>query len=745
MKPTLLLFLAIALFGALIWTGQSPSKAQVTDLKPPTSQRDMNFATLIDTARHAGTVHVIVGLRAPFVPEGDLDPSFHGQQRRGIKQTQSDLLSRLPNSVRNVKHFDYIPYMAMEVNEAALTSMRSDASVLGIEEDVIGQPGLAESTALVNTQAAWAAGYTGAGQTVAIVDSGVDKNHTFLSGRVVSEGCYSSNNASSTSVCPGAVTESTAANSGLNCATGISGCDHGTHVAGIAAGRGASFSGVAKDANIVAVQVFSSFGVSNCGSTPAPCALYWTSDLIKGIERVRTLKASIPSLAAVNLSLQTGQQFTGNCDAAHAATKAAIDNLRTLGVATVICSGNFAFTNALTAPACISSSISVGSIDDGSNGTTADVVSSFSDSSPLLHLLAPGRWVNSSIPGNAFANFQGTSMATPHVTGAFAVLRQRAPGASVGRILKALTITGQPITDSRNGIVKPRINVAAAVNAVTRTTPADFDDDGKTDVGIFRPSNGEWWIYRSLTGTVFAGQFGASTDKIVPADYTGDGRADIAIFRPSNGDWFVLRSEDLSYYGFPFGTNGDIPISADFDGDGKSDPGVFRPSDGTWYIVKSTGGTISYQFGTNGDKPVPADYDGDGLADVAIYRPSVGQWWLSRTTAGVIAYSFGLPSDKPTQGDYTGDGKADVAFWRGPEWFILRSEDTTYFSAVFGALGDLAAPGDYDGDGKNDPAVFRPSTGTWFVNRSSGGTSAQGFGANGDQPIPGAYVPFPLP
>jgi hypothetical protein len=190
--------------------------------------------------------------------------------------------------------------------------------------------------------------------------------------------------------------------------------------------------------------------------------------------------------------------------------------------------------------------------------------------------------------------------------------------------------------------------------------PFDFDGDGKTDVAIFRPSVAEWWINRSSTGVTIAGQFGATTDKIVPGDFTGDGKTDIAIWRPSTGEWFVLRSEDGSYFSFPFGTNGDVPVVGDFDADGKADAAVFRPSTTTWYIQRSSdGGATIVQFGAAGDVPVVADYDGDGKADIAIYRPSGGEWWISRSTGGVHAFSFGNANDKPVQGDFTGDGKAD--------------------------------------------------------------------------------------
>ena len=88
--------------------------------------------------------------------------------------------------------------------------------------------------------------------------------------------------------------------------------------------------------------------------------------------------------------------------------------------------------------------------------------------------------------------------------------------------------------------------VRFAGDIAPRKAPFDFDADGKTDVSIFRPGAGEWWISKSSGGN-FATQFGAGTDKLAPADFTGDGKTDIAFFRPSTGQWFVLRSEDSSF------------------------------------------------------------------------------------------------------------------------------------------------------------------------------------------------------
>ncbi|HEX8248894.1 MAG TPA: M36 family metallopeptidase [Pyrinomonadaceae bacterium] len=274
-------------------------------------------------------------------------------------------------------------------------------------------------------------------------------------------------------------------------------------------------------------------------------------------------------------------------------------------------------------------------------------------------------------------------------------------------------------------------------------TRADFDGDGKTDLSVFRPSEGNWYMQRSTAG-FSAVQFGASGDTIVPADYDGDGKQDIAVFR--NGTWFRLNSSNGAFSAPSFGQSGDIPQAADFDGDGKADLTVWRPTTGDWYRINSSNGAFDKQhFGTNGDKPVVGDYDGDNKADVAVFRPSNATWYrLNSNGGGLVVAQFGLSTDLVVPADYNGDNRDDLAVFRPSNgtWYIARATgipSQNFDTIQFGANGDVPVPGDYDGDGKYDTAVYR--NGTWYMNRSTSGFAAANFGLASDRAVPKSYIP----
>jgi hypothetical protein len=280
-----------------------------------------------------------------------------------------------------------------------------------------------------------------------------------------------------------------------------------------------------------------------------------------------------------------------------------------------------------------------------------------------------------------------------------------------------------------------------AGTAIAKNKTADFDGDGKTDVSVWRPDTGVWYIANSSNASYTIQGFGLSTDILAPGDFDGDGKTDLAVFRPSDGVWHVYSRS--IYRSFQWGANGDIPVPADYNGDGYTDLAVFRPSNGTWYIWNSSGGPNPFrieQFGIGGDKPVVGDYDGDGKADLAVWRPTDGNWYLLRSAQGFTSINFGFSTDNAAQGDYDGDGKTDLGIFRDGTWYLSQSLSGDS-SMQFGLAGDLPVTGDFDGDGKADIAVFRPSNGVWYLQQSTNGFSAVQFGVSGDKPIPNAYLP----
>jgi uncharacterized delta-60 repeat protein len=271
----------------------------------------------------------------------------------------------------------------------------------------------------------------------------------------------------------------------------------------------------------------------------------------------------------------------------------------------------------------------------------------------------------------------------------------------------------------------------------------DFDSDAKSDVSVFRPLNGAWFLLRSTAG--FSGMtFGLSTDKIAPVDFDGDGKTDVAVYRPGTSTWYWLNSSTETLSAVQFGAAEDLPTAADYDGDGRADVSVFRPSNGVWYRLNSSNGSFTaVQFGASEDKPTIGDYDGDGHADVAVFRPSAGAWYrLNSSNAAFVGVSFGLSSDVITPADFDGDGKTDVAVYRPSSgtWFSISSSNGALVATPFGTSEDIPTAADFDGDGRADVALFRPSNGVWYrLNSGNGSFFAVQFGANGDRPTPAAF------
>src|SRR5882724_8909961 len=440
--------------------------AQVLAAPPDQKPRAVPSA-LHDRALAEGEVRVLVELALPSgrVAESALAIQARAAYRKEITDTGSRVLSRLAqHRYRVLRRYLTSPLIALSVGPSALKELEaSNLPIKRVMADRIHKPVLWDSVPLIGADQAWALGFDGSGRTVAVIDSGVDSAHPFLAGKVVEEACYSTTSGfQSTTLCPDGTDEQIGKGAGVYCPLELEGCWHGTHVAGIVAGDGTPFDlpiwGVGRGASIMSIQVFSRINsFLDCGGAP-PCLGAFTSDILAALERVYDLR-TVHDFASVNMSLGGGL-FNAACD--DEPYKPFIDQLRDAGIATVIASGNDGATNQISAPACVSSAVSVGAT------TKDDRVADYSNVAPFMSLFAPGDEIVSSYPGENFAVASGTSMAAPHVAGAWAILKQAAPTASVDEILQALTSTGLPITDPRagTGTTRPRIQVDLALSAL---------------------------------------------------------------------------------------------------------------------------------------------------------------------------------------------------------------------------------------------------------------------------------------
>ncbi|MBI2759908.1 MAG: S8 family serine peptidase [Chloroflexi bacterium] len=306
-----------------------------------------------------------------------------------------------------------------------------------------------ESLPLVRAPRANAAGFTGAGTSVAVLDTGVDwRRGAFGPCTAV---------AMPAKVCRVIVSADVLTNDGQLDDPNIL---HGTNVAGIVAS-------VAPGTKIIALDVFDRGAQTS--DTAVLAALDWV------MKNKQTY-----NIVAVNMSLRAARSY--NTTACGASTYGSVFlSLRQAGILPVVSAGNSGiaggrFTNGIFSPACVTGAVSVGAVYDaniggrswgrGADGCTdnkskADQITCFSQSGPNLSLLAPGAIIRA-----AEVDQGGTSQAAPHVAGAVAALSSACRRATPAQIEQALVTTGPTIKDARNGIARHRLDVLAAGQAL---------------------------------------------------------------------------------------------------------------------------------------------------------------------------------------------------------------------------------------------------------------------------------------
>jgi subtilisin family serine protease len=398
-----------------------------------------------------------------------------------VAAVQRRVLARAGHGLSLGRRYRSIPAFSGRVDRAALRRLASSPDVAAVSLDRRVHADVAPaSLALIKADQAQAAGFTGAGVTVAILDSGVDTDHPELADSIVGQACFVSVVENGGAGCPGG----TSTAFGPGAAEDDEG--HGTAVSGVITGNGvdAHAPGVAPDAKIVAVKVLPQNGSG------------YSSDILAGLDWVMS---DNPSVKLVNLSLGSDTLYDSTCDTADASTRAdasAIDALRQRGVLTFAASGNDSSSTSMEEPACVSAAVGVGAVYASSYGsvswkagcsdasTAADQVVCFSDASPRLDLLAPGAVIDD-VParGGGYDEFDGTSAATPYAVGVAAMLLQKRPDLTPDLTVKALK-AGLKVTDPRNGLQVPRVDALAALKYVdgpsSQPGPTYLPDDDVT-------------------------------------------------------------------------------------------------------------------------------------------------------------------------------------------------------------------------------------------------------------------------
>jgi subtilisin family serine protease len=483
------LCVAVVVAGAPALAATTPATARAAAARPAGGGTD--WSSLEARARHGGRVPVVVSLRAPG--PGVRTVAARGRHFRGQRdQLLARFGGRRPHAFKGL---DGAPFVALHASVADLRVLRAAGEVRTVSVDQVtslagtssfGSAGGQQLPSMwdysrIGADWANANGWTGQGQTIAVIDTGVDRYNSYLQGKVVNEACFATNT-DGTGACPnGLYYQYSAAAAGV---TGSAApcsystvCAHGTHVAHTAAGR----FGVARGATVVAIRAShaewdatSRVWVPKFNNSDLAYALWYVHDVLP--------QAGIVA-AAVNMSIGGGAGYAGYCDnPAGSLITYEINVLKSdYQIPTVISSGNDNYSNGITWPACNSNAVSVGNttLTAASGGVDADYgyVTGGSNTAATLDLLAPGTDICSAVPasldydGSADGwqcGWNGTSMAAPHVAGALAILTQKRPTATVDQMVAALQRSGSTggvaITDSRNtSVTRTRINAANAV------------------------------------------------------------------------------------------------------------------------------------------------------------------------------------------------------------------------------------------------------------------------------------------
>ena len=334
------------------------------------------------------------------------------------------------------RRFATVPALTLTVRDAAaLAGLADDDAVVRIDLDPGGTGALATSVPQTGADVRHERGNTGAGQAVAVLDTGVDTDHPALAGRILHEACFSNNGN-----CHGG------GNREVGTGTAEDDVGHGTHVAGIVASDGeVGAPGMAPSASVVAIRV-----MYDCGDSAGCFDAF--SEIVAGLDHLVTQHDSLGT-KVVNMSLGTNTRFEGVCDDVTSWTQAGasvVNSLRELGVILVASSGNNSSNSDMSAPACLGGVLAVAAVDQGVS------ITNFSNTNAETDIAAPGAGIESLAMGGGTISMSGTSMAAPHVAGCAALLFEDRPSWPDADILARLLTS--PDTAHKSGHTMPLLD-----------------------------------------------------------------------------------------------------------------------------------------------------------------------------------------------------------------------------------------------------------------------------------------------
>ena len=315
---------------------------------------------------------------------------------------------------------------------------------------------LQDSVPLINASFTWpkqisSLNLTGKGQSVCILDSGIDNTNSDFMGRISEEYCYCSvSEGAESNCCAGGLTTDSHA---------VDNQGHGTHVAGIVGANG-GIMGVAPEVNFVIIKVTNSSG-DGVGS-----------DLAQGIQRCVDNSETF-NISVITISLGGSTKYDDYCDSLSTIVTNAINNAAAKNISVTIATGNSGWTDGISWPACVQNATPAGA-------TNALGTSIVYNRGALVKLVAPGLSVNSTCisedSSTGYCSKGGTSMATPHVAGAIIILNQflnlSGQTKTVEEIENVLNETGKQIDDTANsGLFFSMIDILGAVLSLDEELP----------------------------------------------------------------------------------------------------------------------------------------------------------------------------------------------------------------------------------------------------------------------------------